>query len=241
MSRLGFDAAGLRAAHRRLAARPGVATTTLMTHFANADLPDGARDPLEAPWPWYVLIELSSGEEQGEARHRIEAMLYEAIEAGEAGDAFLAQSEAQGEALWRMRTALSEVQKHEGGSIKHDVSVPVASIPDFLEKAAVRVEAAVPGARPVPFGHLGDGNLHYNISQPEGVDKDAFLTRWEEVNAVVHDLVGEFSGSISAEHGIGRMKRDLLPSVKSKVEMDMMGALKKTFDPNGILNPGKLL
>ena len=201
----------------------------------------GARDPLNEKWPWYVLLEVSSGDSQETARRRVEALLYEAMEAGEAGDVFLAQSQAQGEALWRLRTAMSEVQKHEGGSIKHDVSVPVAAIPEFLEQAGKQIEELVPGARPVPFGQLGDGNLHYNVSQPEGADKEAFLARWEEVSAAIHDLVAGHNGSISAEHGIGRMKRDLLPGVKSVVEMEMMRALKRTFDPRGILNPGKLL
>lgn len=201
----------------------------------------GSRDPLAQPYPWYVLLEVSSGEAAETVRPRIEAVLTAAMAAGEAADGVLAASAAQADALWRMRTALSEVQKHEGGSIKHDVSVPIAAIPAFMEEAARVVEEIMPGARPVPFGHLGDGNIHFNISQPVGADKDAFLSRWQEVSAAIHGLVARFHGSISAEHGIGRMKKELLPGVKSAVEMDLMRALKRTFDPNGILNPGKVL
>ena len=140
-----------------------------------------------------------------------------------------------------MRHALSEVQKFEGGSIKHDVAVPVAAVPELLARAAAAVTALIPGARPFPFGHLGDGNIHLNISQPAGGDKQAFLARWDEVNAIVHAIVPELGGTISAEHGIGRLKRDLLRQVKSPLEIDLMRKIKATLDPNGILNPGKVL
>jgi D-lactate dehydrogenase (cytochrome) len=136
---------------------------------------------------------------------------------------------------------MSEAQKPEGGSIKHDVSVPVHAIPAFIAAADAAVAALVPGARPVPFGHFGDGNIHYNISQPVGMDKQAFLERWEEVSQVVHGIVLAHEGSISAEHGIGRLKRDMLRATKSAVELDLMRALKHTLDPVGILNPGKLI
>ena len=140
-----------------------------------------------------------------------------------------------------MREALSEVQKFEGGSIKHDVSVPVSSIPAFITEANAAVERLMPGARPVPFGHFGDGNIHYNVTQPEGADRAEFLSRWDEVNAVVFEVVAKYGGSISAEHGVGVMKRDLLPRVKDPVALDLMRALKRMLDPNGILNPGKVL
>ena len=133
------------------------------------------------------------------------------------------------------------MQREEGGSIKHDVSVPVASVPDFLDEAIAAVEAMVPGCRPVPFGHMGDGNIHFNVSQPLGADKAAYIARWDEMNQVVHDVVGKFGGSISAEHGIGRLKRDLLAEVKSDVEMDLMRRIKAAFDPNCTLNPGRIL
>jgi FAD/FMN-containing dehydrogenase len=133
------------------------------------------------------------------------------------------------------------VQKQEGGSIKHDVAVPVSAVPRFLAEASAAVVATVPGARPFPFGHLGDGNIHFNVSQPPDIDKQAFLDRWDEVNAAVHAVVLALGGTIAAEHGIGQLKRDLLVKVKSPVEMDLMRRLKNALDPNGILNPGKVL
>src|SRR5262249_6032529 len=139
------------------------------------------------------------------------------------------------------REQLPEVQKPEGGSIKHDVSVPVSAVPAFLEEASAAVEKLVPGARPVPFGHLGDGNIHFNVSQPPGADSAAFLARRSEVNALVHGIVAGHHGSISAEHGIGVMKRELLPGVKDAVALDLMRSLKRTLDPQNILNPGKVL
>ena len=207
--------------------------------FVMAHVP-GARDPLGSPHPWYVLIEISSFLPAG-LDEAVETLLANALERGIVSDGALAASLDQAAAFWRLREMLSEVQKHEGGSIKHDIAVPVRLVPAFLEKAIPAVEAFVPGARPVPFGHLGDGNLHFNISQPAGGDKQAFLDRWEAVNALVHGIVGEFGGSISAEHGIGRAKRDLLPGVKDPVEMAMMRAVKATLDPKNILNPGKVL
>jgi len=136
---------------------------------------------------------------------------------------------------------LTETQKPEGGSIKHDVSVPIAAVPEFIAEASAAVQALIPGVRPCPFGHLGDGNLHFNISQPIGADTKAFLSRWYEVNAAVHAVVKKFGGSISAEHGVGVMKRDLLPAVKDPVALDLMRAFKHLLDPKGILNPGKVL
>ncbi len=201
----------------------------------------GARDPLRGSHRWYVLIELSSPEPGNRLDETLETLLGEAAEAGRIEDAAIAASVAQREQFWAMRHALSEVQKPEGGSIKHDVSVPIAAIPAFLAEACAAVERAVPGCRPVPFGHMGDGNIHFNISQPVGADKAEFLDRWVEVNAIVHGIVQNHSGSISAEHGIGVMKRDLLPGVKSALELDLMHRIKQAFDPNGILNPGKLL
>ena len=156
-------------------------------------------------------------------------------------DATIADSIDQAKAFWRIREFLPEAQKPEGGSVKHDVSVPIAAVPEFLAQADAAVDKLIPGSRPVPFGHLGDGNIHYNVSQPVGADKEAFLARWYEVNAVVHDVVARLGGSISAEHGIGVMKRDLLPAVKDPVALDLMRTLKRTLDPNNILNPGKVV
>ncbi len=153
----------------------------------------------------------------------------------------LAASLTQANDFWRLREMLSEVQLYEGGSIKNDVSVPVAAQPAFIARAIDAVTALVPGCRPVPFGHYGDGNVHFNISQPVGADKDAYLARWDEMTAAVNAIVLELGGSISAEHGIGRLKRDLLREVKSPVEIELMRKIKDAFDPKGILNPGKVI
>jgi FAD/FMN-containing dehydrogenase len=200
----------------------------------------GARDPLPSSHEWYVLMELSSQAETG-TDAALEAILAAALEAGEIADAAIAASLDQRAAFWRMREALAEVQGREGGSIKHDVSVPVAAVAEFIGEADAIVTRMIPGCRPVAFGHLGDGNIHYNVSQPVGADKAAFLARWGEVNDAVHALVGRFHGSVSAEHGIGRLKRDLLARVKDPVALATMRAIKATLDPNNILNPGKVL
>lgn len=200
----------------------------------------GARDPLASTYPWYALVEIA-GFAEGEAERVANATLAHALEAGQAQDATLAHSLDQAAALWRLRESMSEAQKREGGSIKHDISVPIERIPAFLEEAGRRIAAHFPQARPVPFGHMGDGNLHYNVSQPVGGDKAAFLAQWDAMNDIVHGLVDEFAGSISAEHGIGRLKRVLLTQVKNPIALDVMRALKQTLDPNGVLNPGKLL
>ena len=200
-----------------------------------------ARDPLEAPAPWYVLAELSDSQDRIGLTARLEDTLAAGHGAGEVIDASIAASSAQTAMFWRLRHLLSEVQKAEGGSIKHDVSVPVANIPAFIGKASAAALAVVPGARPVAFGHLGDGNLHFNISQPAGADKAAFMARWKDVNAAVHGVVATFRGSISAEHGIGRLKRGLLAQTADPVGLELMKSLKRTLDPRGILNPGKVL
>lgn len=200
---------------------------------------DGARDPLGAPHPWYVLLELGS-QIEGESDALMQ-ILEAGMERGLIADAAVAASLDQRAAFWRLRELLSEMQKHEGGSIKHDVSVPVAKVPEFLDEMFVAIEAFMPGARPVPFGHLGDGNIHANVSQPVGMDKQAFLDRWYEMNEVVHAIVTRLGGSISAEHGVGTLKRDLLPAVKDPVALDVMRAIKTTLDPKNILNPGKVI
>lgn len=199
----------------------------------------GTRDPFAEKHSWYVLAELSGGKTG--LRDVMEGALSIAFEKGIASDALIAMSESQKADFWRIRHGLSEAQKPEGGSIKHDVSVPVSKMPDFIVKACKAVTDYLPGCRPVPFGHLGDGNVHFNVSQPEDMDKQAFLDHWGEMNRIVHGLVVEMGGSISAEHGIGILKRDLLPGVKSEVELDLMRTLKQALDPNGILNPGKML
>jgi len=200
----------------------------------------GARDPLNDKHPWYVLIEISSQARTG-LRDTMEAVLAEGAERGFVADAAIADSLDQTKAFWRIREMFGEVQRQVGGSIKHDISVPVANVPAFIKEANDAVVKLIPGARPLPFGHLGDGNIHYNIAQPVDADKAAFLERWHDVNMVVFDVVLKYGGSISAEHGIGVMKRDLLPTIKDPVAMELMRTLKRTLDPNGILNPGKVL
>ena len=199
-----------------------------------------SRDPLGSRYDWYVLIELSSQQRTG-LRDSLEAILSDGVEKGLVADAAIAESMDQARAFWRIREMFGEVQRYAGGSIKHDVSVPVANVPAFIAEANAAVVKLIPGTRPLPFGHLGDGNIHYNISQPLGADKAAFLDRWHDVNTVVFDVVLKYGGSISAEHGIGIMKRDLLPTIKDPVAYEVMRALKRTLDPKGILNPGKVL
>jgi D-lactate dehydrogenase (cytochrome) len=199
----------------------------------------GVRDPLSTKHSWYVLLQLSS--QSAGLRALMEDVLAVAAEHGLIEDATIAESLDQAKMFWRIREILPEVQKPEGGSVKHDISIPIALIPEFLELADAAVQKVVPGARPVPFGHAGDGNIHYNISQPVGADKAQFLARWDEVNAAVHGVVTNLGGSISAEHGVGVMKRDLLPGVKDPVALDLMRTLKRTLDPLNILNPGKVV
>jgi FAD/FMN-containing dehydrogenase len=200
----------------------------------------GARDPLPSPSPWYVLAE-AAGAAQFDLNGIVESTLAEAAERSVATDAVIASSETQRAALWALRENMSEAQKREGASIKHDVSVPVSAIPKFLEQATTTVLRAVPGVRPVSFGHMGDGNIHFNFSAPKGEDGTAFLARWDEIQHIVHGIVQKFGGSISAEHGIGVQKRDQLALYKSPLEIELMRTLKRTFDPKNILNPGKVV
>lgn len=212
---------------------PRIGLDFVLAHF-------DAREVLSCKHPWYVLLELSSQSRQGLAA-RLLALLETANEKHIVEDAAVAASLDQRENFWKLRELLPDAQRHEGGSIKHDISVPIADIPVFLEEVERAVTSAMPGARLVAFGHLGDGNIHCNVSQPIGANTQAFLARWDEINAIVHGLVIERKGSISAEHGIGQLKRDLLPKVKDKVAMEVMRAIKQTLDPKNILNPGKVL
>jgi FAD/FMN-containing dehydrogenase len=211
---------------------PRVALEFVTRHIA------GTRDPLAAPSPWYVLTEATGGR-HANLTASFEDGMAAAITSGIVSDAVVASSQAQGAALWKLRESISESQKREGASIKHDISVPVAAIPDFLARATPAVLALLPGARPVSFGHLGDGNIHFNFNSPRPGDDPAFLAQWDEVQQLVHDIVKEFGGSISAEHGIGAMKVASLPRYKSHEELDAMRALKHAFDAKNILNPGK--
>jgi FAD/FMN-containing dehydrogenase len=196
-------------------------------------------DPLPAPYPCYVLLELA-GQSEG-LSERLLDLLKSAADRDLVGDVAVAGTHEERDGFWRIRAQISDVQAQEGGSIKHDVSVPVADVPVFLQEVERAVSERVPGARLVAFGHLGDGNIHCNVSQPVGAEKAAFLARWGEINELVHAIVADHHGSISAEHGIGRLKRALLPRVKDPVALELMRALKRTLDPQGILNPGKVL
>ena len=201
----------------------------------------GVRDPLAAAYPWYVLVDISTTDDEDSARRMMEALLGQAFERGLVQDAAIAASSAQARAFWHLRESMSAAQKPEGGSIKHDVSVPVSKIPAFMAEAEKAVLDVMPGARVCAFGHLGDGNIHYNISQPVGADKQAFIDRWREINAIVHGLVLSFNGSISAEHGIGQLKRDELAAIRPPIEIDLMRRIKRAFDPANIMNPDKVL
>ncbi len=202
---------------------------------------DGVRDPLESPHDWYVLIDISSTRSEEDARTTLETILTEAFESDIIQDAAIGESVAQSQSFWKMREEMSWAQKPEGGSIKHDISVPVASIPAFIHEANAATLEMIPGARIVCFGHIGDGNLHYNVSQPVGADKEAFLARWHELNHRIHTIVASYTGSISAEHGIGQLKREELAFFKQDVALDLMRRIKSAFDPAGIMNPGKVL
>jgi FAD/FMN-containing dehydrogenase len=201
----------------------------------------GTREPFATPVPWYVLVELSGAKADGSANAALESILTAAAERGLILDAAIAGSLAQARAFWRLREGVSEGQKYEGGNIKHDISVPVARIPEFLRRADAAIERLCPGARPIGVGHFGDGNIHYNIAQPPGMDKQAFLAMTDPIGDAVHALALEMNGSIAAEHGVGRLKRHALAQTKSAVEIDLMRRIKSVFDPNGILNPGKVL
>ncbi|MFB6453593.1 FAD-binding oxidoreductase, partial [Bradyrhizobium tunisiense] len=197
------------------------------------------RNPLCEKHPWYVLMELSSPRDDASAT--LEVILARALEQEVICDAAIAANMRQRLGFWRLREEIPAAQKPEGGSIKHDISLPIAAVPEFIEQADTAVIKLIPGARPAPFGHLGDGNIHYNVSQPIDSDAADFLARWRDVNALVFAIVLKLGGSISAEHGIGVLKRDELPKVKDKVAMELMRSVKAMLDPLGIMNPGKVL
>ncbi|RMF10057.1 MAG: FAD-binding oxidoreductase, partial [Alphaproteobacteria bacterium] len=201
----------------------------------------GCRDPLGAPQPWYVLIEATSPDATSDLQESFERFLESALNKELVTDGAIARSDSQRADFWRLRESLSEAQKVEGASIKHDVSVPVSAVPAFIEKASRAVAHAIPGARPVPFGHVGDGNVHFNISQPKGANGEAFLARWAEINRMVHDIVADMGGSISAEHGIGRLKRDELVRYKDPLSLELMRTLKTSLDPENLMNRNRVI
>jgi FAD/FMN-containing dehydrogenase len=201
----------------------------------------GLRRPLVNDYDHYVLIELAAGSAASGLRETMEAVLADGVENGLVLDAAIAESTAQAKAFWKIRETLPEAQKSEGVSIKHDVSVPISRIAEFIDVASAKLTARVPGIRVCAFGHIGDGNLHFNVSQPAGGDGAAFQALHHDINRIVHDTVVGMRGSISAEHGIGRLKREELQHYKSPVALDVMRALKAALDPKGIMNPGKVL
>jgi FAD/FMN-containing dehydrogenase len=194
------------------------------------------------PAPWTVLLEQSDAEGESHARALFEALLESALEDGLIGDAAVAENLAQSHAMWHLRESIPLAQAEEGLNVKHDIALPVSRIPAFVAATDAALEQAFPGVRLVDFGHLGDGNLHYNVQAPEGADGEAFLREHEAaVNRIVYDAVVAHEGSISAEHGIGHIKREELARVKSPVALALMRAIKQALDPAGILNPGRLL
>ena len=208
--------------------------------FTSRHVP-GVTDPLDRPYEAYVLCEVSTARDDPALRGLLESTLEQAMGDGLVLDAVLAESLAQRAALWKLRESVPEGQRAEGASIKHDVSVPVAALPRFAAEATAAVLAIVPAGRMVAYGHVGDGNLHFNVSVPLGEDGAAFLARAESIHEAVHGIVRRYRGSISAEHGIGRLKREALARHKGHVELEVMRAIKQALDPKGILNPGKVL
>ncbi|TSJ62182.1 FAD-binding oxidoreductase [Starkeya sp. 3C] len=231
---------------KRLRGEAGDALTTfeLMAAFGVETVlkhMPGVVRPFRDTHDWYVLAEFSAPTRAFDLAALMEESLGAAMEAGEVTDAVIAASEAQAANMWRLREDMSEAQKHEGGSIKHDVSVPVSRVPEFLGRALPACMAALPGLRPCPFGHVGDGNIHFNLSQPVGMEKAAFIGMWETFNRIVHDIVVDMDGSIAAEHGIGVLKREELAHYADPVGLDLMHRLKAALDPAGTLNPGKVI
>jgi len=202
---------------------------------------NGTRAPIEGNYPWYILMEISSGRSTDDARTSMEGILEAAFEAGIVQNATIAESLSQQNAFWQLREDMSDAQKPEGASIKHDIAVPVGSLPKFIAEADTEVLKIVPDARIVNFGHMGDGNLHYNISQPVGWDREKFFAFEPVINNAVYDLIAKYHGSISAEHGIGQMKREKLAKIKDPTALFMMRKIKTALDPEGIMNPGKVL
>lgn len=241
--------AGPRAAvalFRRLRAAAGEMLTTfeiiprfgleiVLKHSATA------RDLFPEPFASYTLIELTSPNAEAPLEALLLGVFEAALEADEIGDATLAASQAQADAFWHIREGLAEYQKHEGASIKHDVSVPISSVADFLIETVALCEAELPGIRPCAFGHIGDGNIHFNLTQPVGMEPQVFLAQWHHFNRIVHDQVAARGGSVAAEHGVGLFKRDELTRYKDPVALSLMATLKRAIDPANLMNPGKVI
>ncbi len=197
--------------------------------------------PLATQAPWYAMIEISSSRPNDDLTSVLEGVLERALEGGFILDGTIAQSEKQRANLWAIREGIPEAQTREGGSIKHDVSVPVSKVPALIERGIEQAQKRIPGIRPCPFGHVGDGNIHFNFSQPENMAKADFLAQWEDLNRDIHDIVAELGGSISAEHGIGRLKVEELAHYADPTKIRLLKTIKKAIDPENILNPGKIV
>ncbi|HEY6722000.1 MAG TPA: FAD-linked oxidase C-terminal domain-containing protein, partial [Burkholderiales bacterium] len=197
--------------------------------------------PFPRRFPHYVLMELSDTQPGEGVRVLVEGMLEAALEGKTILDAAVPQNETQARAFWKLREFISEAQAHEGPNIKHDVSIPISRIAEFVSATDAELARAHPGVRMVTFGHLGDGNLHYNVSAPEGVAPEGFVRQTAAINLIVHDSVARFGGSISAEHGLGQLKREEIRRYKSPIELELMRTVKRALDPHGIMNPGKVI
>ncbi len=200
----------------------------------------GATLPLAQPAPHYVLIELATTRPGAGLRETLQTALEQGLESGTLDDAAFAESEAQRQAIWKLREEHAEAQKREGASIKNDVSVPVSRVAEMIERASAACAALIPGVRPVPFGHLGDGNIHMNLEQPESWEPSDFLARSDDVMHAVNEVVRDLGGSFSAEHGVGRLKTSMMPEWRGGVELETMRRIKAALDPLGLMNPGKL-
>jgi FAD/FMN-containing dehydrogenase len=227
------EASGDRVSSFELIPRIGIELTT--RHIP------GVKDPLEQPYEWHILCEVTSSRGADRLDDVLTESLGAAFEANLVLDAVVAQNDRDREAFWKIRETIPEAQRIDGASLKHDISLPVTSLASFVAKAGQWIRDNVPDARLVAYGHVGDGNLHFNLNQAAGTSRDAFLAREGAIKRAIHDMVRDFGGSFSAEHGIGRLKVGELEQYASPVELDLMRAVKHAFDPNGILNPGKVL
>ena len=227
--------------HLREASGDTITSAEVMSRQAldfTLDYAAGCKDPLPAVHAWYLLIELGSSAPGVDLSKRLEQGL---AEAADIGDYRVAKSPEESTDFWRLRNSIPAAQKGAGASIKNDISVPISALPDFIEQASAAIEQHCPGVRLCPFGHIGDGNLHFNLSQPESMEADAFLARWEALSRIVNDIVIHHQGSFAAEHGVGQLKPGEVARLKDPVEQSLMHAIKLALDPNGCLNPGKVI